>query len=129
MMSKKFNCLLIDDDTDDHEFFLEALKRTYPEARCEFALDYPTAVSRLRNHSIDIPKYIFMDWSLPNTDLKESLKYLNTMDELKQSAIFILSGSMPPLTQQTLQELGIEKVLLKQNSIHDLSKELWGAIH
>lgn len=120
---------MIDDDTDDHEFFLEALKRTYPEARCEFVLDYPTAVSRLRNHSIDIPKYIFMDWSLPNTDLKESLKYLNTMDELKQSAIFILSGSMPRLTQQTLQELGIEKVLLKQNSIHDLSKELWGAIH
>lgn len=127
-MSEKFNCLLIDDDLDDHEFFLEALRTTYPEARCEFALDYPTAFAKLENQLIDIPKYIFMDWSLPNTDVKESVTALHALEKLKKSAIFILTGTMPPLTPQTIEELGVEKFLLKQNSILDLSKELSGAI-
>lgn len=123
-MANKFNCLLIDDDLDDHEFFLEALKSNYPEAQCEFAVDYPTAMAKLEKHLIDVPKYIFIDWSLPNTDVRESLRELQAMESLKQSAIFILSGTLPPLSPQTIEELGIEKILLKQNSIDQLSKEL-----
>ena len=120
--------MLIDDDRDDQEFFLEALKTQFPEANCTIASDYPSALDKLSKRLIDIPKYIFLDWSLPNSDVRESVKQMKGMEDLRQSAFFILSGSMPPLSPAVIQELGIEKVLLKQNSIPELSQELSTAI-
>jgi len=123
-VSENINCLLIDDDLDDHEFFSQAMKDNYPLVDCDFATNRQEVISGLENHSIQVPQYIFMDWSMPNIGAEDYIRQLHELVCLKDSRIFILSGYLPELTNQNMRELGIEKFLLKQNSIGLLSKEL-----
>lgn len=128
IVSGNINCLLIDDDLDDHEFFLQAMKDNNPLIDCDFATSCEEVIVALENRSIQVPKYIFIDWSQPNMDTEDYVRQLHELDCLKESRIFILSGCLPLLTKENMTDLGITKLLLKQNSVGDLCKELRQAL-
>ena len=123
-MNKSITCLLIDDDPDDHEIFFMALKQAFPDAICSCVLNCIQATDELKNKSIPIPEYIFMDWNLPYLEAKECIKCLRDVSELEKACIFILSGSVPFINVKDLDELGLKKVLKKQSTITLLSREL-----
>ena len=129
MMDKLITCLLIDDDQDDHEFFSIALKQAFPQAACACVSNCLEATNQLHNKIIPIPDYIFMDWNLPYLEAKECVKCLKALSGLEKTCIFILSGSIPFVSVKELNELGLQKVLKKQDSVNRLSEEIAAAIH
>lgn len=127
-MEGNVTCLLIDDDADDQELFQYALKQVFPDVNCTFASSGMEAVDLLKNDHFTIPDYIFMDWHMPYMDANECIPLLRNAAELEETSIFILSGTEPLITQETISDLGIKRILKKQPSIESLSDELFKAI-
>ena len=73
--------LLIDDDADDHEIFIEALKEIDSSIRCTCLFDGEEGLSVLQKKSIN-PDLIFLDTNMPKISGKQLLI------SIKQSADF-----------------------------------------
>lgn len=123
-MNNPTHFLLIDDDSDDHEIFEEALKLAFPQAQCKFALDCPEAIELLLNKAIPIPDCIFMDWNLPKLPGVVCVEQLGQIIDPAKTKLFILTGSVP-LTDPTLTNNPVVSgVVTKQNSLAELAKEI-----
>jgi CheY-like chemotaxis protein len=126
--NKNVSCLVIDDDPEDQEFFLLALNEAFSEARCSFASSCMQAIENLQSKAIPVPDYIFMDWNMPLMNGLECIQELKKVTMLDNSTVFILTGSMSDTVLKNVVDLGVNKVLQKQNSISMLSFELKNAI-
>lgn len=122
-MNKQFTCLLIEDDHDDQEIFLTALRDAYPRSECWVAENCFQALDRMKSRLAPIPEYIFMDWNLPLMDGTECVRQIRDSG-LGNVCIFVLTGTQPPVSVEMLNRLGIEKVLTKKASIRELIQEL-----
>lgn len=70
------NCVLyVDDDQDDQEVFLEAVKSINASLPCYVASDANAALETLDKMS-ERPDYIFLDLNMPKLDGKEFLRCL-----------------------------------------------------
>ena len=125
---ENFVCLVIEQDEDDRDFFWEAIKLCCPGVSCEFADDFKSALDKLVNGKIEIPKYIFVDWRVPTLDLTVSLKLFNAIDEIKDSSVFILTAALPQVPLEVILQTGVKGILLKQNSITELATEISAAL-
>ena len=120
--------LLIDDDQDDHYFFTSALHVAFPEAACHSVYNCPEAISCLKNESIPLPNYIFMDWSMPYMQAIDCIKALKEISGIETTPIYILSGSKPSFEIEHIVGLHIKQVLKKQNSIEQLALNIKKAV-
>ena len=127
-MEENITCLLIDDDPDDQEIFLIALRQAFPRSGCWCESDCVKAIEQLNQKLRPAPDYIFMDWNLPYLAGKDCIPELHKVLGYETVCIFILSGMAPHISQDKLDKLGVKKVLKKQNSISKLSDELHEAI-
>jgi CheY-like chemotaxis protein len=119
-MNNPINVLVIDDDQDDHEIFSGAMSMAYPKALCEFAfnrLEALTKLSMLNNK----PDFIFMDLNMPEMEPEEFIQKLRLMPDTEDIAVYTLSGFAPYDQMKYLMQIGVKKVLQKQNTIGQLS--------
>lgn len=121
--------LLIDDDSDDHEIFEEALKLAFPHAECNFALDCPEAIALLVNKAIPVPDCIFMDWNLPKLPGIVCVEQLRQVIDPTKTKLFILTGSVPLSDPMLTNATVVNGILTKQNSLAKLAKEIASVIN
>lgn len=90
---KTLNILLADDDTDDCNFFKEALAKLTLSTNLKTVNDGEELMQLLSNETIDLPNLLFLDINMPRKNGFECLSEIKKNDRLKDLPIVIFSTS------------------------------------
>jgi len=84
--------LLVDDDEDDQDIFMEAAAIVIPGIKCLIARDGGNGLSQLETLP-ELPDYIFLDVNMPGMDGREFLKRIKGHPRYKSIPVVIYSTS------------------------------------
>jgi CheY-like chemotaxis protein len=84
------NILLIDDDSDDTLFFVEALSAVNNEVVCRTTLNPAKAWEELQILE-ELPDIIFLDYNMPVVNGLEFIKRMQSVERLKHIEVIVLS--------------------------------------
>ena len=113
------NILIIDDDEDDQEIFLAAVKEVSTTV-VSMAFDSGIeALKQLRLHSIS-PEVIFLDLNMPVMSGQQVLIELKNDPDLQSIPVIIFSTSSRPSTIQEMKDLGATDFITKPSGFSDL---------
>lgn len=108
------NLFLIDDDEDDHEFLLEAVREIDPSIKCSFSFDGEKALGQLKNfNGTELPDLIILDTNMPKLTGKQILV------QLKDDPIL---NSIPVVMYSNFSTVSDNEQLLKLGAVHYLAK-------
>src|SRR3954453_23133297 len=112
--------LLIDDDSEEHEFFSDALKRYNSDITCLTAFNWWKGYELAQQKKPDI---IFMDMNLPGTNGLACLRKLKKIKDLKNVTVYMYSGGA--VTNKDILialEEGAKKWIKKPESFEEYDK-------
>lgn len=121
-MKNKF-ILVIDDDEDDTEIFIEAIKTLDNTIDVTIANNSLKALEDLKV-STQLPDYIFLDMQMPYLNGKEFLDEVLKIQRLKNLKIIFYSSHSSSFLEQSVQQHKEIRYLNKPNSFKDLVKKL-----
>jgi CheY-like chemotaxis protein len=78
-MEKIINCMLIDDDPEEHEWFGAVLSKTLLPVRCTFTKNSIETLTYLRYRETNLPNFIFLDWNLSGGESMDCLMALKVI--------------------------------------------------
>lgn len=113
------NILLIDDDEDDREIFLEALKNISEPVNYIVCNDAHKAMQQLVEEIL-VPDLIFLDLHMPKITGQEFLTQLKKIDKLKHIPVVVVSTHSGNIMKETILELGAKDYITKPNSFNEL---------
>lgn len=111
-MSLHKKILLVDDDTDDQEFFIEALKELEPLMEYSIANNGLEALEYL-NTNPPPPSLIFLDLNMPNMNGFECLAELKKGNRFNEIPVVILTTSSDPENKERSLKMGARVFLTK----------------
>ena len=117
-MIKRF--LLIDDDRDDRDLFVEALAEIDDAILCDLAEDGREAINKLESKTFARPNVIFLDVNMPVMSGWECLLQLKRNDNLKNVPVIMYSTSSHSRDRQIAAELGASYFFTKPNGFGEL---------
>lgn len=120
--------LLVDDDSDDREFFCEALKALAQPTVCYTAPNGRIALSQIDNKEIEVPDLIFLDVNMPVMNGWQCLSILKEHEEYKSIPVIMYSTSSYPEDIRKAQELGALCFFSKPPAFKDLKSRLEAVI-
>ncbi|QHV97363.1 response regulator [Spirosoma endbachense] len=123
-MDSPITCLLIDDDEDDQEIFLLALRKLDSSIACSFVDDGAEALRKLRQDETFVPQYIFLDLNMPGMNGKQCLTEIKKIAHLQHALIFIYSTSSEAKDILETKQLGADGFITKPAQVSDLIDEL-----
>ncbi|MEI9908304.1 MAG: response regulator [Bacteroidota bacterium] len=123
-MNSPIKCFLIDNDIEDQEIFLLALKKVSPSITCEFADDGPIAIKRFTSDNLFIPDIIFIDMNMPFMNGTECLQEIRKLNHLNAVPIYIYSTFGDPELMDQAKNLGAADFILKPSSFLVLKESL-----
>lgn len=85
------NILLAEDDLDDYNFFIEALKEAFPGSKVVRAKNGLECISNLKSNPF--PEIIFLDLNIPIKSGLECLNYIKETETLRDIPVIIYSKS------------------------------------
>ena len=112
-----------DDDPDDQELFLEALKELDEDFVCVTALDGQDVLDKLLN-SLFVPDIIFLDLNMPKMNGKECLREIKKNNLLSKVPVIIYSTSYDKKEMIEVLESGAAFFFQKPSSLEELSRAL-----
>lgn len=126
------NLLLIDDDQDDHEFFLEALREIDASINCICLFDGEQALGMLRERNGVTPDLIVLDTNMPRINGKQVLAELKRDPELRTIPVIMYSTFISDKDNEELLRLGAVNYLAKPskfeeflNSLNEILRRRW----
>ena len=117
------NILLIDDDSDDAEIFLEAVQELKKNISCNVLSSALEAYDQLINQRLH-PDIIFLDHNMPVMGGEKFLAKIKSNDELRYIPVFILSTSSNPSAIDRIKQMGAIDFIIKPNSFKGLVRVL-----
>ncbi|MDT7827612.1 response regulator [Pricia sp. S334] len=120
--------LIVDDDSDDIDFFCEAIEKIRPKAKCLIALNGEEALQLLRETDKPLPDYIFLDLNMPRMDGKTCLGALKTDNTLSDIPVIIYTTSGHHKDREETTKLGADYYLVKPTSFDQLCKAIEKAV-
>jgi CheY-like chemotaxis protein len=118
---KPKNILLIDDDKDDQEFFIEALRKVENISLVVVANSGKEALDMLEN-SILLPDLIFMDCNMPLMNGTECLNEIIQNPRTRDIPVFMLSSAIEQA--ELSRKLGAQGLIKKTFDLTALRIEL-----
>ena len=115
--------LLIDDDEDDQELFLMAMKEIAAAVECITLTNPQSALVQLETRSLTAD-VIFLDLNMPGMTGQQFLSELNKRDELNQIPVIILSTSANIETINEIKALGAKSFITKPSNFKELKNIL-----
>ncbi len=113
--------LLIDDDEDDCEFFLEAIEKSLGPGNYNTISHPLKAIEQLKENHIN-PDLIFLDLNMPIMNGIQFLTEIKKLENLSNIPIIILTtSSHPELIKQT-KALGAHDFITKPNDFDEYIK-------
>lgn len=116
------NILQIDDDSDDCEFFMEALEAV-SSAKYTAIYNPIEALRKLIEKEIE-PDVIFLDLNMPAMSGLEFLAEIKKQHTLKEIPVIIFSTSQLDDIIREAKEYGAEDFISKPNNFNDLKQIL-----
>ncbi|WP_276370933.1 response regulator [Chryseolinea sp. H1M3-3] len=113
--------LYIDDDEEDVEFFVEAIKTIDPACSCVTAVNGRDGLKTLEAVTPDI---IFLDINMPVLNGKETLRLLKSSTRFHKIPVFMISTSKNPDEISICTQLGANDFIIKPNTFSELCKTL-----
>ena len=92
-MTRDICCLLVEDDPEDQEFFVETLHGVSSTVGCYAVSNGEEALFALTQENIT-PDYIFTDLNMPKMDGFEFLKNLREIEKFKQTPVIIYTSDV-----------------------------------
>jgi CheY-like chemotaxis protein len=105
-MKQNKYCLLVEDDQDDQDLFIDALHAVSPKTGCYAVSNGQEALRALIEEGLR-PAYIFTDMNMPQMDGLEFLKTLRSMERFRDIPVIVYSSSYSEHLFQKLQALTI----------------------
>ena len=104
--------MLIDDDEDDRDFFLQTMKDILPDVVCDTACNGQVALDRLNSSDVR-PDLIFLDLNMPLMNGRQFLREITKYQHLTQIPVVILSTSGDAQTVRESIALGARHFITK----------------
>ncbi len=117
-------CLLIDDDLDDHEIFTMCLNSVNEHINCTAISDPVEAVSMLTSDKEYTPDYIFIDVNMPKLNGLECLRLLKSINRLADTKMFMYSTSSQSGIYEESKILGATDYIIKPTKMIELKEKL-----
>lgn len=116
---------LADDDSDDREFFADAVSEIDPDLILKQASDGMHLMDSLFELSLaELPEFIFLDINMPGKSGLECLEEIRSHENLKQVNIIMLSTSSDPENIQRASKLGATFYAVKPSCFERLKSLL-----
>jgi DNA-binding NtrC family response regulator len=115
--------LLVDDDLDDRELFVEALNIIQAKPNVQ-TLDNSEHLVSCLSQMPTLPDFLFLDLNMPRKNGKECLKEIQNNEHLKNIRIVIYSTSINPKDVVETYQHGAYCFIQKPNSFADLKAVL-----
>jgi CheY-like chemotaxis protein len=105
MINKAKTCLLVEDDPEDQEFFMETLQSVSSRTGCYAVSNGEEALLTLTEERLK-PDYIFTDMQMPKMNGFEFLKRLRALKEYRNTPVIIYSSSYCEDQFKVMKQLG-----------------------
>ncbi|MES2620494.1 MAG: response regulator [Bacteroidota bacterium] len=115
--------LLVEDDIDDQQFFIEALKEICPEAECSIANNGIEALAHLNNDPL-LPSCIFLDINMPYMNGFECLTEIKKAKAYKAIPVCVLSTSSNEASKTQSLQLGAASFISKGWNLTELKLQI-----
>ena len=115
--------LIIDDDTEDVEYFLEVVNNIIPDCDCDSAASCEEGLIKLEEAE-DLPSHIFLDGMLYGMSSQECVQRIKGDERLQNIRVVMYSGYAPPAVQRDFMSLGANRFLIKPSTTAELEKSL-----
>ncbi len=115
---------LIDDDTDDLDFFCEAVNTIDQKIICFKSSDSASALKAFQNHDVPMPDIIFLDLNMPLVDGRTFLAELKKVGAYADVPVIIYSTSANQRDVEETRLLGAADFLTKPCSQENLVNQL-----
>ena len=112
MNSKTQCCLLVEDDPEDQEFFLDALHSVSANTGCYAVSNGEEALFMLQQERVN-PDFIFTDVNMPRMGGLEFLKKIKAIEGLQNIPVIVYSSSCSEDEAQKVKQLGASAVYCK----------------
>ena len=116
--------MIVDDDSDDRDFFCDAVTELDSPAECLTAINGEDALKILRNEVKHLPAFIFLDLNMPKMDGRMCLAELKKDEQLKNIPVIIFSTSSNPKDIEEMNNLGAAYFLTKPSDFKKLQSEI-----
>ncbi|MGZ5133870.1 MAG: response regulator [Flavitalea sp.] len=105
---------IIDDDTDDQNLLIEAIKEIDISIECYTAMNGQEGLNKLVTNMIPYPSLIFLDLNMPRIDGHKFLTMIKKDPDFKSIPIVIYSTSSNKKDMEEMLQLGAVDYLVKQ---------------
>ncbi|KAA2242697.1 response regulator [Chitinophaga agrisoli] len=116
--------LMVDDDPDDQEILIMALKEVDKDIVCTALSDSLEAMDKLKKDVSFVPDYIFLDLNMPKLNGLECLSQIKQLDHLRKSRVIMYSTSGETKIIQKCSEIGAAHYLVKPTGFSSLIEAL-----
>ncbi|HYG04135.1 MAG TPA: response regulator [Chryseosolibacter sp.] len=116
--------LIIDDDVEDQEIFMEALREVDRDIVCFAATSGEEAFRQIESDIVLLPDLIFLDMNMPKQNGKQVLHDIKTGRNLRLVPVIMYSTSFAPRDIEEIKHLGAVHHLLKPSRFEDLCSAL-----
>lgn len=113
------NVLLIDDDHDDHEFFVEAVRDIDESIHCQSMFDSEEALKFLKDKNQQMPDLIVVDTNMPKLNGRQILAELKRDPSLKDIPVVMYSTFFSDRDNDEFSKLGAANYLAKPSKFVD----------
>jgi CheY-like chemotaxis protein len=110
-MLKSINCLLVEDDYEDQQFFLEALHDLTDVADCYCAKNGKQALAIIREGFM--PNVIFTDYNMPEMNGHEFLNIIKGDLQLRKIPVYVFTSLLSDALITSLRLSGADGVFHK----------------
>ena len=111
---------IVDDDVDDRNLFIEAVKEVDAGIECISANNGEQALALLTNPESALPDFIFLDLRMPRIDGKKCLVEIKKNERLKHIPVVIYTTSRDVDESKDLKELGAFYFISKPNNPEEI---------
>lgn len=123
-MRHYLSVLLVDDDIEDQEIFLDAINEVDPLIHCACASDGEAALKLLDGEAIVKPDLLFIDLNMPKLNGKQVLLELKKSDNLKDIPVIMYSTFFAHNDVEEVTRLGAAHYMLKATKFSELCSNL-----
>lgn len=115
---------LVDDDTDEHELFGEALRTVSEDITLVTAINGLDAIRKLDSNAIATPDVIFLDLNMPKMNGIQFLEKIKASDNYASIPVHIYTTSSNPEHKAAALSLGATSFFTKPDSLTELCKTI-----
>ena len=119
-MKSNMSFFIVDDDVDDRNLFIEAVKEVDATIECITANNGEQALPLLADPGTSLPDFIFLDLRMPRIDGKKCLIELKKNEKLKHIPVVIFTTSRDVEESKELKEIGAFHFISKPNDPEEI---------